>query len=138
MQVKEIEKQNGGEVKFGDNNATLRPNVPYAVRIVGAEEMRPVPNGNGRMYPASVRVFFVEGAGLPNVEAEAMQASIDPRAFQPLLYSELQKRNAMTTGMWYQVQYSEGQPRMSRNNPGTMWTPRNWNTCIELGIIGEE
>lgn len=138
MQARAIENQNGANVDFGNNSATLSPNTPYAVRIVGAAQRRPVPNGNGATYPAAINIYFVPGAGLPDGDAEVMQATVDPRAFQPLLYTEEQKREAMTTGMWYQVQYAEGQPRMSRNNPGTMWTPRNWQPCVELGIIGGE
>lgn len=128
MQVKDIKRSVVNEGGFGDDAQRLQPNKNYVVTIIGAGERQDRPTGG--KYAANIIVAAKEGNTIPEDADEVFEATIDSRAFQPLLYTEEQKQNAMAQGEWFSVSFTEGMPRMSRKQ--TMYTPRNWKECTKL------
>lgn len=128
MQVKEIKRSVVMDGGFGDDAQQLQPNKNYVVTIIGARERQDRPTGG--KYAANIIVAAKEGNTIPEDTEEVFETTIDSRAFQPLLYLEKQKQDAMAQGAWFSVSFTEGAPRLSRKQ--TMYTPRNWKECTRL------
>lgn len=128
MQKKEIKRNVVNEGGFGDDAQRLQPNKTYVVTITGADERQDRPTGG--KYSANIQVAAREGNTIPEDTDEVFPTSIDSKAFQPLLYSEKDKKAAMDEEAWFCVSYTEGAIRMSRKN--TPYTPRLWKDCTKL------